>query len=924
MSHRRRRAPGAGRLALRQLLADPWLTVLVAVVVLLVTVVATAWPRVVSDMSSRQVTHVLEPLSPQQRDLVAVASTTSMHLVPGPPQDVEQVWGGQREALEQVRSDQPEPLRSALRPGHFYAEVATGYAAGTEEQTGYAGVVVSLRADPFLEEHVRLVEGEWPTACTPLNEEYYRFDEGQIPDRGECEGTEVLSVTVSADAAERLSWPVGEQRGQLVLTGVYEPLDPDDGYWQHAPNGAALGEQFDGNIGTTALVAGYLAENNPGTDGNPGTVTQVRYVLPLETEGIAGEDVTTVAAQLRRLTAEPLQLRPADPGAGPRTPGLDPGLSARFNAEVIPVFERLAAGQQVTGALLAVIAVGPAGVAGAVFALAARLLVTRRREALALARARGAGRGQLSGLLATEGLAVGLPAAALGYAVTALVLPAPGGWAQPVAAALVGAVPAVALAATAGTVGTGRERGDLGTGSRSRLRGIVEVALLALAVLAVWRLLTRAGGAPAVPERLDPLLVATPVLVALAAAALTVRVYPVPVSALVRRLRAGRGLTGFLGAARTVRDPAGGLLPALAVVLGVAVAVFAAVLTSTVQTGARTAAWEANGADIRVAGPRADQELVDQLLAVDGVAAAARVGEAAHTTNLTGAVEADGVRVVLVDASTADVQGAAEHLDPVPPAVADPGSGPVPVVTGGTVPDGTGPAQLAGAGAVEVVGHLGHVPGYAAAGQAFVVVDAAGWERLGQSRPLGNLVLLSVGPGEDREQVAQAVRAALPGGVVQTPQEQLDDYRASPVTSGLSALALTAVVLAGVLTALAIVLVQLLGAPARARLLAVLRTLGLAPGQGRRLTAWELAPLVVSAFAVGGATGLGLSWLVVKAVDLRSMTGGARQPELALDPLLVGGVLGGVLLVIALATLVSATVATRADITRHLRVGEER
>jgi putative ABC transport system permease protein len=418
------------------------------------------------------------------------------------------------------------------------------------------------------------------------------------------------------------------------------------------------------------------------------------------------------------------------------------------------------------------------------------------------------------------------------------------------------------------------------------------------------------------------LLAATPLLVAVAAALLTLRLYPVPVSGLVVALKRRPGLTGFLGAARSVRDPEGGLLPALAVVLGVSVAVFSTVISSTVTVGAETAAWEANGAQIRVSGARADDALVEEVAGVPGVAGVARVTAAAHTANLSGAVGATGVRVVIVDGPLGEVQRAAERLEPLPAELtAD--EVPVPVVTGGAVPEGTGLAELSGSGEVRVVGHVDTLPGYST-GQVFVVVTAAGWERLGGQYPTGNLALVSVAPGADREEVAEAVLDTVGAALVETPQERLDTYRSSPVTSGLTLVSIAAVVLATVLTALAIVLVQLISAPARARLLAILRTLGLRPGEGRRLTLWELGPLVVTATAVGGVVGVAVPWLVSQAVDLRAMTGGTRQPDLAIDPLLLGAAMGAVLVVVLAATLVAATVAGRSDITRHLRTVEER
>src|SRR5690606_25064341 len=98
----------------------------------------------------------------------------------------------------------------------------------------------------------------------------------------------------------------------------------------------------------------------------------------------------------------------------------------------------------------------------------------------------------------------------------------------------------------------------------------------------------------------------------------------------------------------------------------------------------------------------------------------------------------------------------------------------------------------------------------------------------------------------------------------------------------------------------------------------------LAPRQGCGLSLWELAPLVLAAAVVGALVGVLVPWLLSQAVDLRSMTGGTRQPDLALDPVLFGGVTGAMLLVLLATSLVAARVAGRSDISRQLRMGEER
>ncbi|MFC5043819.1 FtsX-like permease family protein [Ornithinimicrobium kibberense] len=114
-----------------------------------------------------------------------------------------------------------------------------------------------------------------------------------------------------------------------------------------------------------------------------------------------------------------------------------------------------------------------------------------------------------------------------------------------------------------------------------------------------------------------------------------------------------------------------------------------------------------------------------------------------------------------------------------------------------------------------------------------------------------------------------------------------------------------------------------MGTAARSRLLAVLRTLGLRPGQTRALAAWELGPVLATSLVVGAVLGLVVPWVLVRAVDLTGLTGGRSQPPLAVDPLVVGAVLAAVALTVLTAVTVSAWLAGRTNLAQALRVGED-
>ncbi len=418
----------------------------------------------------------------------------------------------------------------------------------------------------------------------------------------------------------------------------------------------------------------------------------------------------------------------------------------------------------------------------------------------------------------------------------------------------------------------------------------------------------------------------------LAAAVLTLRVYPLPMRGLARALHARVSLTPFLGAAGDVRDPAGGLVPALVMVLGVSVITFSTVLSSTIVEGAQRAAWNANGAQIRMSGPQVSDELIEIVRAVPGVADVALVAPQTRTVNVIGENTDGGARVFVVSDSLAQVHAAAPLVEAFDESLyndsADNDSlsqnpSDLTVLTGGSMLQDIGTVTISDFGRARVVGHINDLPGIPA-GRSFVVVAQSSWEAAGRSMPTATAAMISVTDDGDREAVASAVQEAVPASLVQTPQQRLDSFTAAPSTSGLTWLFIAAVVLTTAFTALAILMVQALGGPRRIRLLALLRTMGAGRRDARALSAWEVTPLLGASAVVGAVLGAAIPWLLLQAVDLRGVTGSPQQPELVLDPLALSVVGLGVLLVVAMGTSVSAALASRADLAQHLRLGEER
>ncbi len=161
----------------------------------------------------------------------------------------------------------------------------------------------------------------------------------------------------------------------------------------------------------------------------------------------------------------------------------------------------------------------------------------------------------------------------------ALLLPGPTGWGELVLPAALALLPAVLFAVFASPHSfRAARREPLRAGRR---RWLIEAIVGGLAALSLFLLFRRGLVASSEAVGIDPLLAATRLLLSLAVCLLVLRVLPLPLRGLASWMRAWRGAIGLLGTARAVREPALGFTAALALVVGISVAVFSAVLATT-------------------------------------------------------------------------------------------------------------------------------------------------------------------------------------------------------------------------------------------------------------------------------------------------------------------------------------------------------
>lgn len=877
------------RLWAKQFRADPWVVLALAVLILAASFVMAAVPRLMSVTADRQLAEAVTSLSAYQRDPAATWT------LPQPEtqfaRDTGYPWPAIIDGAEQLRQDQHPALRRVLQEPQVIATVGPAVVTPAPEDTRFYETRVQPMLSPRITEVMDLVEGQWPEATYELPH----------------------TVVFDAEVAAEVGYGVGDVIGEtLEIVGLVRPKDPADPRWDFYDPGAAVGLDSNPNRGVAALVSAYLAPDHVGSLVDY-SVTQVRYQLwyPVSTQGIAGgTDVVQLQAELTNLLARNVTLIPGDEAQ------FRAALDVRFESQLGTTLERVTDQQRATVALVAVVAAGPVGVAAAVTVLGAQLAVLRRRRSLGLAIARGASPEQLRWLIGIEATMFAVPAALIGHLLAAWLVPGVSPWWQPVITVLLAAaVPAALIAAIRRP--DDRSRHDLSSNG-TRRRWAAEIAVVALTAAATFQLLRRDAENSA---SLDVLGAATPILLALSTCVIVMRLYPIPLAALSRVLRRGRGLTAHLGSARALRDPAGGLVPALAVVLGATVAVLSTVLLSTVTRGTETAIWTENGAALRISGPSLSDETMAEIRAIDGVSAAGRLTEAGSNRELHSDGVVTGVQVWVAEDELAEVWATSDIVSP-------PGAffreGTVTLVTGGTTPELTGQVDLGILGRAQVVGHIESLPGSPATRGNWVLTTESDWRAAGGPLPSSNIGLIRIDAGADQEAVEAALVEVTGSGMITDVQSRLSAHLDSTVVQWLTAVFVAAAVLTSLLTVLALVVVQIMGGPSRAELLAVLRTLGASPREVRGIVAWELGPVVVTSLLVGSGLGVAISRLLVESLDLSSLTGGAVAPQLFLDPVLLLIVLASVVLTAALAVLLSAWLAGRTNLAQALRIGEQR
>ncbi|MFE9700923.1 ABC transporter permease [Streptomyces sp. NPDC006270] len=758
-------------------------------------------------------------------------------------------------------------------------------------------------AQTGLKEHATLSSGAWPTTPEEVTSDS-REVQGAVTEETAAELKVKVGATVGLLTA-------AQEPVTVTITGIVAPRDPRGSYWSADPllRSPSLvldpASPFPQHYWTGTVM---LAEDAGPVLLSTSAEPVLFWRMPPDPARLTGPDGSRLTSVIASLESGPGLLKVREIAG-------DTAVVATGLGHIVEANARM---RDAISPVIAVAALGIGSVAAVVLLMTGALIAARRRGELALMRSRGGSLRGIGGRLLAETAVAVLPASALGLLLAVLVVGEGRWWPGALAAAGVGVLVCVALPLRTTlqhirpTLHGARE--DMVSARPSRRRTVAELTLLVLAVGAVAALRRRGTSATG---GTDLLVSAAPVLVALIAALVLVRLYPLPLRLAARPMARLRGAIGFLSLARAGRSSAGGALPLLALLLALATAAFGGSVIAGIGDARDEAALASVGADARIDGVSERATLPDGLVRtvrdLDGVrdATPLRVEYSVSMPETeTGdgnapSAETDGSGTgTSGDAGSAgEVRTAAlVGIDPASyarltrttglpafPAARLKAAGPSAPPAGGTESDpgrvlpaiaspavaarlGVEPRAidtLSGEFMVQVVGTTARVPSVSSTD--FLIVNSASLER---SAPTTLLLTGTPDAGE--------LRAAVGGSgkeyAVQTRSEERARYVNTPMQAGAERIYLAAVAAGAGYALLAVLLSLLQTAPERRTLLARLRTMGLTTGQGRRLLAFEATPQAL--LAAGG--GLFTGWATIALLS----------PGIDLVPLALAGVAG--------------------------------
>jgi putative ABC transport system permease protein len=845
---------------------------------------ATAGPRQAQATGTRALQQTIAGLSPLDKSVIA---TTNWSLVNtsfgggGPTEGgsaVQLIQANLATVTSQLRRDfSGGPLTLDPQSADWAALTSEPYSLGRfpvlKNLRGIPAKLEVAYRDP-LAGHLRLVAGSMPTAALPSN---------AVDTVIQVVITQAMAsgFGLKTGSSVSIGVPSTENPGliddiQLVVTGIVEPTDPDSLFWTTDPllPGPTLSYTPAGPLWVGAVIAdpGELGAMQQ-IFGQDGLVMQ--WQLPVDTASLRGQP-PALYNQVNGITSR-----------NPKLTGYVAPMSndLTMTSGLLQPLVDLVQESNAVNLVLLMVYVGLAVASAVMLLLAARMIANRRSAEFALLRARGASLRQLFWFGFRGAALPCVPAAALAWALAVLLIPngappGPAAWWPGLAALVVATAGPGLVAAWPHRLPRRRRAARRAQGRRRRrpwvTRVIVEVTAAAAAIGGIVIARTQPGMA-------DLYASAAPVLVAVLAVIVILRVYQVLLRGLARASARRRGVVGFVGLTRASAATVTFALPALTLVLAVTMASFTGMVKEAVARSEVAGSWQATGADVSVSAPWA-QNAAASLISPSAVASMARVPGVQHAASvLVVPLSVDGGAVVtalVVDpASYAALVTSSMVFPPVNPALlgaAGGGKGLIPVLAS---PQAAADLAAPGANAifaqegipglrVRVAGELQSTPAMPGGG-AFIVVPQSA---IGADHAV-NLMLLD-GPSINMTRVRAAAKATTANAqlLISTRSAALQQLTGAPLQQGTFLIFALAIGYA-IALALAVVLLQLaLGAPDREVILARLATMGLPERRRGLLAAVEVLPAIIAAAVAAIGCAIVLPQVVDPALNLSAFT----------------------------------------------------
>ena len=819
---------------------------------------ATAGPRQTQATGTRALQQTLGSVSPLDKSVVA---TTDWSLVNTSFGGLSGGGGGGVELSPTNLATVTSQLRSDFSGGPLTLDPPSAdWAALTSEPYNIAALPVLKKIPAKLEVayryplagHVRLVAGTMPTALSPAAQAGLAI---------QVVITQAMASTFKLEPGSSVPIGVPSQLNpgaivqiDLDVTGIVAPIDPDSLFW--TTDTLLPGPTLSYTPGGPLWVGSVIAD-----PGELGAVQQIfgqaglvmQWEFPVNPAGLRGEP-PALYNQVNNITNRDPEL------TGYVAPMSD---DLKVTSGLLQPLAVLVQESNAVNLVLLMVYVGLAVASAVMLLLAARMIADRRRSEFTLLRARGASLRQLLWLGFLGAALPCVPAAAIAWTLAVLLIPnaappGPAAWWPGLAALVIATAGTGWATARPHRLPRRRRAARRAQGQRRRrpwvTRVIVEVTAAAAAIGGIVIARTQ-------PGLVDLYASGAPVLVAVLAVIVILRLYQVVVRGLARVSARRRGVVGFVGLTRASAASATFALPALTLVLAVTMASFTGMVKEAVARSEVAGSWQATGADVAVAAPWA-QNAASSLISPSAVASMARVPGVEHAASvLVVPLSVDGgaaVTGLVVDpASYAALVTSSMVFPPVNPALLGEGGG-----SKGLTPVLASPqaaADLAAPGAnaifaqegipglrVRVAGELQSTPAMPGGG-AFIVIPRSA---LGADHA-ANLMLLD-GPSINmtRLRAAASVTTANAQLLISTRSTALQQLAGAPLQQGTFLLFALAIGYA-IALALAVLLLQLaLGAPDREEILDRLATMGLPERRRGLLAAVEVLPAIIAA-AVG-------------------------------------------------------------------------